>query len=80
MEPSPRSSYGAPTAELTRPVRDKQVWLGFDCVSSRADAVLAQDYRTITHGAALAVAEELGCVNDGGCPWRRPVCRSATAG
>ncbi|MEU9103803.1 hypothetical protein AB0D54_05470 [Streptomyces xanthophaeus] len=71
--------------------QDKHLWLGFDCVSSRAgstqeiplrisvhflehwanskgSAVLAQDYRTITHGAALAVAKELGCVNDGGLP------------
>ncbi|MGW7139456.1 hypothetical protein [Streptomyces xanthophaeus] len=30
--------------------------------------MLAQDYLVITHGAALAVAEELGCVNDGGLP------------
>ncbi|WP_031156987.1 hypothetical protein [Streptomyces xanthophaeus] len=36
----------------------------------KGDAVLAQDYRAITHGAALAVAEELGCVNDGGLPAR----------
>ncbi|MEU9377380.1 hypothetical protein AB0D94_26920 [Streptomyces sp. NPDC048255] len=35
---------------------------------SEGEAVPAQDYRAVTHSAALAVAKELGCVNDGGLP------------
>lgn len=37
---------------------------------SKGPAVLGQDYLAVTHSAALAVAEALGCVNDGGLPAR----------
>ncbi|MFE2325689.1 hypothetical protein ACFXD5_17495 [Streptomyces sp. NPDC059385] len=37
---------------------------------SKGDAVLGQDYLAVTHSAALAVAKELGCANNGGLPAR----------
>ncbi|MGW1639694.1 hypothetical protein [Streptomyces lavendulae] len=37
---------------------------------SKGATALAQDYLAVTHSAALAVAEALGCVDDGGLPAR----------
>ncbi|MCX4693093.1 hypothetical protein [Streptomyces sp. NBC_01408] len=87
--PSELPGVGAGDPHLS--VREEDIDLTFDCVSSRAgstqdiplqitvafqartgesegQAVPAQDYLAITHSAALAVAKELGCVNDGGLP------------
>ncbi|MEV6733765.1 MULTISPECIES: hypothetical protein [unclassified Streptomyces] len=36
--------------------------------SSRGDAVLGEDYLVLAHSAAVAIAEELGCENNGGLP------------
>ncbi|MEW2138991.1 hypothetical protein AB0892_20765 [Streptomyces sp. NPDC005409] len=38
--------------------------------ASKGEDVLRPDYLTITHSAALAVAKELRCANDGGLPAR----------
>ncbi|MEU4731370.1 hypothetical protein [Streptomyces sp. NPDC023588] len=38
--------------------------------ASKGEGVLKPDYLAITHSAALAVAKELGCANDGGLPAR----------
>ncbi|MFD8147970.1 hypothetical protein [Streptomyces sp. NPDC059708] len=38
--------------------------------SSKGDPALRPDYLTATHSAALAVAKELRCVDDGGLPAR----------
>ncbi|MEU9145183.1 hypothetical protein [Streptomyces sp. NPDC048349] len=37
---------------------------------SKGAAALSRDYMAVTHSAALAVAKELGCANDGGLPAR----------
>ncbi|MFE2166905.1 hypothetical protein ACFXB3_17845 [Streptomyces sp. NPDC059447] len=37
---------------------------------SKGETVLGQDYLAVTHSAALAVAKELGCTNNGGLPAR----------
>ncbi|MFE2248594.1 hypothetical protein [Streptomyces lavendulae] len=37
---------------------------------SKGATALGQDYLAVTHSAALAVAQALGCVNDGGLPAR----------
>ncbi|WP_406183066.1 hypothetical protein [Streptomyces sp. NBC_01006] len=36
--------------------------------SSRGDAVLGEDYLVLAHSAAVAIAKELGCENNGGLP------------
>ncbi|MFF4643686.1 hypothetical protein [Streptomyces sp. NPDC001389] len=38
--------------------------------ASKGEAVLRPDYLAIAHSAALAVAKELRCVDDGGLPAR----------
>lgn len=35
---------------------------------SRGDAVLGEDYLVLAHSAAVAIAKELGCENNGGLP------------
>ncbi|MEU8433975.1 hypothetical protein AB0F18_13820 [Streptomyces sp. NPDC029216] len=38
--------------------------------ASKGETILRPDYLTITHSAALAVAKELQCADDGGLPPR----------
>lgn len=49
-----------------------QITLGFQerWEESKGPSVLGQDYLAATHSAALAVAKELGCLNNAGLPER----------